>query len=667
MSNVNIKRAIENIKASTTVYTPIVEMVVNAIQAIESSDRADGEVKIRIIRSPQLESDGSLPPVQSVEIQDNGIGFTNEHRESFDTLYSDLKIKEGGKGFGRFTCLKYFKNLHVESVYREQDSFKKRKFSMGKKTDIIVNEKVSNTSKKESGSNILLDELKKSNAIDKKLQTIARNLAEKLLPYFISSDYNCPKIVLSEENGTHPIVLNDFFNNELSALIQEISEGENHFSLQSNTSTEIFFVRTFKLYSPKNQSSKISLVAHRREVSGSSLQKYVPEFCDEFYEHTNNSGVGRGKNYIVKAYVFSQYLDQYVSLERGGFEFQMDNDLLFGISQTDIESKAANIAKEAVGLDIKLRQEKKRERFQSYVDEEAPWHKNLLKNINLERMPYNPSNEEIEIRLQKEKLTQEIQIKQDVTRLLAESNSASLKENVYNIVGKISETSKNDLIHYIALRRNILDILDKSLQVDDTGSYNSEAVVHDIIFPRYGDTDSTPFEEHNLWILDERLNFTNFVSSEGQLNGNNSDRTDLLVFDKRILFRGDNETSNPVTVFEFKRPQRDDFVNPSTKEDPVSQIVRYVNKIRAGEYKTPEGRKILIAQNTPFYGYVICDLTSKVEKWLHDEKNFTPMPDSLGWYDWIGNINLYIEVLSWDKVLKDAQLRNKVFFQKLGI
>lgn len=282
-------------------------------------------------------------------------------------------------------------------------------------------------------------------------------------------------------------------------------------------------------------------------------------------------------------------------------------------------------------------------------------------------MPYNPSNEEIEIRLQEEKLIQEIQIKQDVTRLLAESNSASLKENVYNIVGKISETSKNDLIHYIALRRNILDILDKSLQVDDTGSYNSEAVVHDIIFPRYGDTDSTPFEEHNLWILDERLNFTNFVSSEGQLNGNNSDRTDLLVFDKRILFRGDNETSNPVTVFEFKRPQRDDFVNPSTKEDPVSQIVRYVNKIRAGEYKTPEGRKILIAQNTPFYGYVICDLTSKVEKWLHDEKNFTPMPDSLGWYDWIGNINLYIEVLSWDKVLKDAQLRNKIFFQKLGI
>jgi hypothetical protein len=28
---------------------------------------------------------------------------------------------------------------------------------------------------------------------------------------------------------------------------------------------------------------------------------------------------------------------------------------------------------------------------------------------------------------------------------------------------------------------------------------------------------------------------------------------------------------------------------------------------------------------------------------------------------------LYIEVLSWDKILKDATMRNKIFFYKLGI
>jgi hypothetical protein len=76
---------------------------------------------------------------------------------------------------------------------------------------------------------------------------------------------------------------------------------------------------------------------------------------------------------------------------------------------------------------------------------------------------------------------------------------------------------------------------------------------------------------------------------------------------------------------------------------------------------------VLVADNTPFYGYVVCDLNEKVHKWLKREKNFKAMPDGMGWFNWYENINLYIEVLSWDKVLKDADMRNKIFFHKLGL
>jgi nitrogen-specific signal transduction histidine kinase len=86
MSNVNIKRAVENIRANTTVYTPVIEMIVNAIQAIDEAGRTDGRVSIRVQRSSQTELDGSLPEVNSFEIEDNGIGFTDAHRDSFDTL-----------------------------------------------------------------------------------------------------------------------------------------------------------------------------------------------------------------------------------------------------------------------------------------------------------------------------------------------------------------------------------------------------------------------------------------------------------------------------------------------------------------------------------------------------------------------------------------------------
>jgi hypothetical protein len=43
------------------------------------------------------------------------------------------------------------------------------------------------------------------------------------------------------------------------------------------------------------------------------------------------------------------------------------------------------------------------------------------------------------------------------------------------------------------------------------------------------------------------------------------------------------------------------------------------------------------------------------------------MPDRLGWFGWFKNINLYVEVVSWDKVLRDAKMRNRIFFEKLGI
>ena len=55
MSTVNIKRAVENIRTNATVYSPVVEMIVNAIQAIDETGRRDGKVQIRAQRSAQAE------------------------------------------------------------------------------------------------------------------------------------------------------------------------------------------------------------------------------------------------------------------------------------------------------------------------------------------------------------------------------------------------------------------------------------------------------------------------------------------------------------------------------------------------------------------------------------------------------------------------------------
>lgn len=280
MSNVNIRRVVENIRSNTTIYTPLIEVIVNGIQAIESNGGTSGRIVIRAIRDKQIEIDGSLPDVTGFEVEDNGVGFTEENRKSFDTLYTDFKINDGGKGFGRFTCLKYFENLYVSSVFKSGNQFATRTFTMGKGNELIVNEEVTESSKTESGTIVILREVKKQKTIDKKLSTIARNLVEKLLPYFITEDYKCPEIILSESDNSGSIRLNDFFSNVISSSIKEIPVTNSTFELESFLGIENFTVRIFKIYSPKNQKSRIRLVAHKRDVSGSPLYKYVPEFID---------------------------------------------------------------------------------------------------------------------------------------------------------------------------------------------------------------------------------------------------------------------------------------------------------------------------------------------------------------------------------------------------
>lgn len=666
MSNVNVKRAVENIRSGTNVYTPLVETVVNAIQAIEAASPEKGRIDVLLIRSNQQELDGGQPAVESFTVIDNGIGFNDENRDSFDTLYSDHKIEQGGKGFGRFTCLKYFDDLLIESNFDHAGGRKKRTFKMGKQTDIIVDERLEDCADSETGSRVTMRKVKKSFP-DKNVKTIARTLVERLLPYFIDTDYKCPEIGISEEDGSGRIVLNNFFSNQLSAMIKEIPIENSSIHIGPDGGQQNFKVRVFKFYSPRNQRSKISLVADRREVTDTPIHNYVPEFIDEFYDEGSADGEERNRNYIVKAYVFGAYLDASVSLERGEFDFPRADDLLHSISQVDIELAAARIARDALGDTITARQEKKRVQVFSYIDESAPWHRTIAEDIDLSSMPYNPTPEHIETVFQKEKFIQEVRIRQKVNEMMGETDADGLREGLPAILDQISKTSRNDLIHYIALRRHVLTLFGKSFELVDDAKYPSEGTVHDIIFPRKGDSVVTAYEDHNLWIIDERLNFTNFVSSDKPLDGRSTERPDLLVFDRPVLFRGDNEASNPITVFEFKKPGRDDFVNPSSKEDPVQQIIRYVNNVKKGKFKTPKGRQIQVSDNTPFYGYVMCEITEKVKEWLKMEKDFTPMPDGGGWFKWFGNNNLYMEVLSWDKVLRDAEMRNRIFFHKLGI
>jgi hypothetical protein len=667
VSNVNIRRVVDNIRSGTNVYTPVIEVIVNAIQAIRAVKQTGGLVTVRILRSGQGELDGSLPEIDGFSVADDGIGFDEHNRSAFDELYTDWKKDEGGKGFGRFTCLKYFNTLTVDSVFRDGAKFRRRRFKMGLDRDIIVDEEISETEKSATESLVTISGIKKTKLHEKSLDIIARILVERILPYLIDPSFSSPRIVITDQHSGASRVLNDYLSADDRQII-ELTDKPAMFTLSAREVDETFSVRVFKLYAAKTAKSKVSLVAHRREVTEATLQDYIPEFESEFYDKGEPGTDAPDRNYIIKAYVFSPYLDGHVTLERGTFDFAKDDDLLYGISQTQIEAEAAGIAEGIVGHDISLRKEHKGERIRTYVETKAPWHRALSREVDFSSLPMNPTDAQIEAYLQASKFKIETKARAAVREILDSGDPKTLSEKTADAVALIAQTNKNDLIHYVTLRKHILDLFAKALEKDENGKYKSEGAVHDIIVPRKSDTDELDYAQHNLWMLDERLNFAAYAASERPIRKRSqSDRTDITIYNRPVMFRGDNEPSNPVTIFEFKRPGRDDFVNPSSDEDPIEQIKRYAIQIRAGKCTLPNGRIIRVTNNTPFYGYVVCDLTSKVRNWLDSDKDFTEMPDGLGWFHWFRNIRLYTEVLSFDKVLADATMRNRVFFHKLGI
>lgn len=662
MSKIFIQGVVDDIRSKSNIYTPILEAVVNSIQSIGDRKNTDGKIRIVFHRENTLNLSNDLSEINGVSVIDNGIGFTTVNRDSFDTFRSPVKKDKGGKGFGRFMFLKFFDQVAIESFYSEDgNEFRKRKFRFGKKYDIIEDEDDIDSDNKIHQTTLSLKTINKPYRLEKHLETIGRKLLEELLIYFVDNKFKCPEIILEEFDGSLKISLNDFLEkrNEISLLHSE------EFSVAKNQKEYLFQVKIFKIYYTQ-RNSRISLVAQNREVIETPLHNYIPEFEENFYETSNNGQNQTSKNYIIKAYVIGDYLTENVLTERDGFQFDKENgNEFYPISQKEIEVEASAIVKKILGDEFVSRANKKREQIENHINNAAPWHKPYVKDIDFNSFSYNASSEKIEQELQKYKYEQELEAKREVAFILND-DTEDYHEKLEQVLSKVTQIGKSDLVHYVSNRKVILDIFQKLLKRKDDGSPEYEKEIHNIIFPMGSDSTQTLYEDHNLWLLDERLVFSDYIASDRKIGKMNSPtEPDLVIFDKKRSFRsGDNEFSNPLTIFEFKRPKR---TNYSADDDPVIQIGNYLQEIRDGKYETPDGvEKIKVNNNTPVYGYVVCDLTDKIKTFARNH-SLTLSPDEEGYFGYHTGFDMYIEILSFKKLMKDASLRNKIFFKKLQI
>lgn len=669
MSKINIEGIVRDINGKTTYITPIIEAICNSIDAI--AGKPGGHIEIVVKRDGQRSFDDNdktrgYGNIVAIDVIDNGKGFDKENRESFDTYKSGYKYKIGGKGFGRFMYLKYFSHVSVESVYKEGEIYRTRSFTFGHKSEIIENEKdsICTLSNPTTGTVLHLKSIKKNANIDKGLDVIARKLVEKILVFF--DDKTLPLITLKEDDESNDIILNDYVKSG-NDIEQIIDNKELVISSKRSNKKYTFNVNVYKIYY-SNLVSKLCLTAHHREVSDVAIHNYIPEFKEQLFEITG----GQTKNFSVLVCVIGQYLDENVSTERDSFEFSKENDALHDLSQNEIEREAAIVAKTCFIESMDNRFKEKKQKVIDYVNEIAPWHKTLIDDIDLENMPMGISEEELEMRFQKTKFEKEQKTRIALKEIISkqdgnEDNPETIEEQVREILQAVSETGKNDLAHYVCTRKKVLDLFDNLRKRTEAGKAHLECEVHNLIFPMVSNDRQTEYNNHNLWLLDERLVFTQYIASDKVISKVEHEEPDLAIFFKERMFyrNGDNIITSPVTIFEFKRPKRTNYPD---EENPITQACRYAKKILEGKYEMPEGLEpIKIDQHcTPVYIYIVCDIVSKIKEFA-DNASLTLSPDGEGYFGYIKAYNAYVEIMSYRKLVDDAKMRNKIFFKKLGL
>lgn len=672
MSKINIDRIVRDIKTRSTSLTPVIEAVCNSIEAIGNS-RTDGKIRIVLKRDGSLDLGLEETPVKgdiiAIDIIDNGEGFTEANKESFDTFRSDLKMDIGGKGFGRFMFLKYFNHVTVESIYAEDGKYFKRCFTFGHANEIIADETNDPLigTEHQTGTTIHLSSIK-SKDLDKGIEVIARKLVERLLVYFAIGDPHTP-IITIEEDGIEPIVLNNYVGP--NSDIQQIGTDQ-PIEIQGKEKIYGFIIKVYKIYYSAI-TNKICLTANKREVTDASLHTYVPEFKETMSEITEN---GVQKNFMVKVYVLGEYLDENVTTERDGFLFDKENPNTFGeLSEKMIYREASAVAKELFSEVIQEKFNRKKKQVEHYVFSQAPWNKTLLKDVDMDSIPVDISELDLEMRFQKIKFEKEQKARIAINEFFSKSqeenkdeDSSTLEDDVNQILALVTEGQKNDLAHYVCQRKKVIELFDELRKRMDNGKPHKEIEMHNLFFPMIKTDREVDYDSNNLWLLDERFNFTQFIASDKVISKVDHKEPDLALFYEEGKFyrNGENIITSPIAIVEFKRPKRTNYPDD---ENPINQALRYAGKILEGKYEMPEGlEKVDVDENrTPVYIYIVCDLTSKIREFAKMTGSLSISPDNEGYFGYLKDFNAYIEIKSYKKVISDAKMRNQIFFSKLGL
>lgn len=660
----NIKGLVDRLELSQAkAMMPLYEAISNAVDAIE--EHQDGfsnhSIRIRLVASNDLAhqaGDGTLV-VDGFDVIDDGVGFDDKNLASFQEAHTLSKVKVGGRGVGRFTFLKVFSSVHIRSVFTRDGKALLREFDFSIQDELKGADTTSEV-KEGCGTHTSL------RGMDDKFRagwpTQPETIAERIIAHFLIrfAARSCPPMTL-ESPGHAPIDLHALFQSTVLAHIQE-----QFFEVSGHT----FALQAYRHRDGRSR-HELNLCANGREVTTSKLRDLLPELPEKLIDEEQAP-------YTLIVLVTGEYLDDHANQERTRIAFQSDEEP--GLERTLVSRRALNqgvagALRPLLMDDLKSTNEEKRAQIEKFV-EQAPEYRALThpryKEMIEQKIQPGLSDDKLDEALLHVKRAVEDDVRKEakhVAALFETETFEQYQEKFKEIAEKANEIGKAQLAAYVAHRRTILDLVNNSLKKKRTDDkYPLERVLHKMIFPMGMTSKDIFFEQQNLWVIDERLCYHTLLTSDKKLRSvagledTSGKEPDIftLFYDTPIgVAEPDNLPGGGVVIIEFKRPGRDDY-----NKDPADQVIQRFREISEGGVTDVDGRQINPA-NLRYTGYLIADLTPSLHRQVFGRYHRTA--DNEGYFSPLAMGNGYIEILSYDKLIKDAARRNRILFDKLGL
>ena len=630
----------------TALLYSIFEAVMNGIQAIEERVKTDSPLKGAIAIRVTQNADKTI---KSIEVRDNGIGLNQRHLDSFNVCDTREKVDIGGRGVGRLVWLKAFDAVRVTSTSQDDAVVRRVQFDFRPKLDDSrdnLAEAVGQAS--DIGTTIAMTGPQQRDA-RLSVALLARSLAHHFFPFFIAGSMPTTKVYL----GKREVDVGQYLSTRMT--VEE--------SVDVEVSHEVGSIKITHVYvDPKiarQLSNSILLTAQGRVVESIEIER---KFALRNLE----------SRLAYACVVSGAFLDEKVDQERTSFKARPEDI-------DKIKDQALSAAEVFLGGHIrKIRTEQKT--LVVNLLEEHPQLAISVPNVGKYADSLSPgmSDEDIAKTLFTLLYRHEKRVRAQISRMEEPKDGAARTEEikapdaegaVAQLITRVSEDAKLRLAEYTIKRHQVIQIARSMLKYVDPEkrNYELERTIHNFICPMGKMLTSKNYNDHNLWLIDDLLSYYQFFASDKALSalgieGDGERKEPDLLFFNPFGFRREG-TSDPVVIVEFKRPG-----DEKLSSDPIDQVLGYIEKLRDKTVRDAEGEIIdNIATNTHFECVVVCDLSEGAKAKLRRSVAQHPTPDGLGFYGYSGAHNASIRVISYRKLFRDAELRNRAFFDHLGL